>query len=42
MGERELRDKYGGKRAKAINRAIRAELDGGNEALDRLTPFCNR
>lgn len=37
MGERELRDKYGGKLAKAINRAIRAELEGGNEALDRLT-----
>ena len=37
MGERELRDKYGGKLAKAINRAIRAEVPGGNEALDRLT-----
>ena len=37
MGERELRDKYGGKLAKAINRAIRAEMPGGNEALDRLT-----
>ncbi len=37
MGERELREKYGGKLAKAINRAIRAEIPGGNEALDRLT-----
>ena len=37
MGEMELRKKYGGKLAKAINRAIRAEVPGGNEALDRLT-----
>ncbi len=37
MGERELRAKYGGKLAKAINRAIRAEVKGGNEALDKLT-----
>jgi hypothetical protein len=37
MGERELRAKYGGKLAKAINRAIRAEVKGGNEALDTLT-----
>lgn len=37
MGERELREKYGGKLAKAINRAIRAEVIGGNEALDKLT-----
>ncbi len=37
MGEKELREKYGGKLAKAINRAIRAELSGGNEALDQLT-----
>jgi hypothetical protein len=37
MGERELREKYGGKLAKAINRAIRAECPGGNEALDKLT-----
>ena len=37
MGEKELREKYGGKLAKAINRAIRAEVPGGNEALDRLT-----
>jgi hypothetical protein len=37
MGERELRDKYGGKLVKAINRAIRAEVPGGNEALDKLT-----
>jgi hypothetical protein len=36
MGERELREKYGGKLPKAINRAIRAELPGGNEALDTL------
>ena len=37
MGEREIREKYGGKLVKAINRAIRAEIPGGNEALDRLT-----
>ena len=37
MGEKELRTKYGGKLAKAINRAIRAEIAGGNEALDKLT-----
>jgi hypothetical protein len=37
MGERELREKYGGKLHKAINRAIRAEIPGGNEALDTLT-----
>jgi hypothetical protein len=37
MAERELRAKYGGKLAKAINRAIRAEVKGGNEALDKLT-----
>jgi hypothetical protein len=37
MGERELREKYGGKLPKAINRAIRAEIPGGNEALDTLT-----
>ena len=37
MGERELREKYGGKLHKAINRAIRAEIAGGNEALDTLT-----
>jgi hypothetical protein len=37
MGERELREKYGGKLPKAINRAIRAEIPGGNEALDHLT-----
>src|SRR3954453_19783911 len=37
MGEREIRAKYGGHLAKAINRAIRAEVDGGNEALERLT-----
>lgn len=37
MGERELRAKYSGKLAKAINRAIRAEVAGGNEALDKLT-----
>ena len=36
MGEKELREKYGGKLLKAINRAIRAEVTGGNEALDRL------
>ena len=37
MGEREIREKYGGKLPKAINRAIRAEVPGGNEALDKLT-----
>lgn len=37
MGEREIREKYGGKLAKAINRAIRAEVPGGNQALERLT-----
>jgi hypothetical protein len=37
MSERELREKYGGKLPKAINRAIRAEIPGGNEALDTLT-----
>ncbi|HEY1922083.1 MAG TPA: hypothetical protein VGG44_04905 [Tepidisphaeraceae bacterium] len=37
MGEMELREKYGGKLAKAINRAIRAEIPGGNPALDKLT-----
>jgi hypothetical protein len=37
VGERELREKYGGKLPKAINRAIRAEVPGGNEALDQLT-----
>ena len=37
MGEKEIREKYGGKIAKAINRAIRAEVTGGNEALDKLT-----
>ena len=37
MGEREIREKYGGKLPKAINRAIRAEVIGGNAALDKLT-----
>ncbi len=37
MGERELREKYGGKLPKAINRAIRAEIPGGGAALDKLT-----
>src|SRR5438046_1944809 len=37
MPEREIREKYGGKLDKAINRAIRAELPGGNAALDKLT-----
>lgn len=37
MGERDIRAKYGGKLVKAINRAIRAEVAGGNAALDRLT-----
>jgi len=37
VGEREIREKYGGKLPKAMNRAIRAELPGGNAALDKLT-----
>jgi len=37
MSEQTLRAKYGGKLPKAINRAIRAEIPGGNEALDKLT-----
>jgi hypothetical protein len=37
MSEKSIREKYGGKLPKAINRAIRAELPGGNEALDKLT-----
>ena len=35
--DRKIRAKYGGKLPKAINRAIRAEIPGGNEALDKLT-----
>jgi hypothetical protein len=37
MSEKSIREKYGGKLPKAINRAIRAEVPGGNEALDKLT-----
>ncbi len=37
MDDKKIRAKYGGKLAKAINRAIRAEIPGGNEALDKLT-----
>jgi hypothetical protein len=37
MDDRKIRAKYGGKLPKAINRAIRAEIPGGNEALDKLT-----
>ena len=37
MGEKEIRAKYGGKLAKAVNRAIRAEVKGGGAALDKLT-----
>ncbi|HET6251342.1 MAG TPA: hypothetical protein VFE47_26900 [Tepidisphaeraceae bacterium] len=37
MDDRKIREKYGGKLPKAINRAIRAEVPGGNEALDKLT-----
>ncbi|HEY8750013.1 MAG TPA: hypothetical protein VIM11_18660 [Tepidisphaeraceae bacterium] len=37
MDDRKIRAKYGGKLPKAINRAIRAEIQGGNEALDKLT-----
>jgi hypothetical protein len=36
MSEKAIREKYGGKLDKAINRAIRAELPEGNEALDKL------
>ena len=32
MDDKKIRAKYGGKLAKAINRAIRAEIPGGNEA----------
>jgi hypothetical protein len=42
MPLRELRRKYGktsGSAREAINRAIRAELAGGNEALDGLELF---
>ena len=35
--DHKIREKYGGKLPKAINRAIRAEIPGGNEALDKLT-----
>lgn len=42
MGERELREKYGGKLDKAINRAIRAETPNGNEALDTLAKLSGR
>ncbi|HEX4797405.1 MAG TPA: hypothetical protein VH370_26660 [Humisphaera sp.] len=35
--DKKIREKYGGKLPKAINRAIRAEIKGGNEALDKLT-----
>jgi hypothetical protein len=42
MGERELREKYGGKLPKAINRAIRAEVAGGNAALDKLTQLAGQ
>jgi hypothetical protein len=31
-----IREKYGGKRREAINKAIRAECVGGSEALDAL------
>ncbi|MDB5293388.1 MAG: hypothetical protein JWL69_4629 [Phycisphaerales bacterium] len=37
MDDRKIREKYGGKLPKAINRAIRAEVPGGNQALDKLT-----
>lgn len=37
MDDRKIRAKYGGKLPKAINRAIRAEIPGGNEALEKLT-----
>ena len=37
MGNKELVGRYGGKGRNAINRAIRAELAGGGEALDALS-----
>ena len=37
MSEKTIRAKYGGHLAKAINRAIRAEVRGGNVALELLT-----
>src|SRR3954447_3574807 len=37
MGERELRDKEAAQLPKATNRASRADIPGGNEALDQLT-----
>ena len=37
MDDKKIRAKYGGKLPKAINRAIRAEIPGGNQALDKLT-----
>jgi hypothetical protein len=37
MSEKGIRAKYGGKLAKAINRAIREEIIGGDAALDQLT-----
>jgi hypothetical protein len=37
MNDRKIREKYGGKLPKAINRAIRAEVPGGNQALEKLT-----
>jgi hypothetical protein len=36
MPTKDLVEKYGGKSSQAINRAIRAELAGGNETLDGL------
>jgi hypothetical protein len=37
MDDKKIRAKYGGKLPKAINRAIRAEVKGGSQALDHMT-----
>ena len=37
MGYNNIKRKYGGSNKSAVNRAIRAELTGGNEALEALT-----
>ena len=36
VSARELREKYGGRTNEATNRAIRAEIDGGNDCLEAL------
>jgi len=37
MAKSKLREKYGGKTGEAINRAIRAECPGGDEAIATMT-----